>query len=86
MIKKIDNDTPMLLTDSPVNVPLIVSSIDAGREAQGRLTSMGILPGEKLILLRRDSRGPILLEVKGTRVAIGRGLGMKVLVTNNGSE
>ena len=86
MIKKIDKHTLMLLTDSPVNVPLIVASIDAGREAQARLTSMGILPGEKLILLRRDLHGPIVLEVKGTRVAIGRGLGMKVLVTNNSSE
>jgi len=73
----------MLLTDSPLDVPLTVTSIDAGREANARLTSMGILPGEKLMLIRKDSNGPVVLEIKGTRVAIGRGLGMKVLVTEN---
>jgi ferrous iron transport protein A len=86
MIKQFKNLATMLLTDSPLDVPLTVTSIDAGREATARLTSMGILPGEKLMLKRKGSNGPVVLEVKGTRVAIGRGLGMKVLVTENDEE
>jgi len=81
MIKQFNNLTTTLLTDSPLDVCLTVTSIDAGHEATARLTSMGIFPGEKLRLLRKSANGPLVLEVKGTRVAVGRGLGMKVLVT-----
>jgi ferrous iron transport protein A len=47
---------------------------------------MGVLPGEKLMVLRNDINGPLVLEVKGTRVAIGRGLCQKVMVSRGNVE
>ena len=76
----------MTLTESPLDVTLTVSCIDAGQGATSRLTSMGILPGEDLKLLSRGQHGPLVVEVKGTRVAIGRGLAVKVRVTKNSEK
>jgi Fe2+ transport system protein FeoA len=72
----------ILLTEAPLDVPLRVTGVNAGREAQSRLASMGILPGEIVRIVRRENGGPLLLEVKGTRVALGRGVSLKVTVTN----
>ena len=70
----------LLLTEAPTGVPLRVAGINAGRQAQSRLASMGILPGEVIRIVRRENGGPLLLEVKGTRVALGRGVSLKVTV------
>ncbi len=51
-----------------------------GRNAMLRLASLGILPGEKIKLIRKDSFGPLLIEVKGTRLILGRGVSAKIAV------
>lgn len=86
MTKQTIHQNSMLLTDTPIEIPLTVTAVNAGRVAQSRLTSMGVLPGEKLTVLRNDTNGPLVLEVKGTRVAIGRGLCQKVMVSQDNEE
>jgi ferrous iron transport protein A len=77
----------MLLADAPAGVPLKVDSVTCGCGVHTRLASMGILPGEIIKIVHRENGGPIVLEVKGTRVAIGRGVGLKVIVTTgNGAD
>jgi len=44
-----------------------------------KLYSMGLLPGE-IITVINNMGGPILVEVRGARVAIGRGMAMKIYV------
>jgi len=84
---KHDSNSLLTLTEAPLCVPLRVSAIRKGCGAQARLASLGILPGEELMVLRRNNGGPILLEVKGTRVALGQGICSSVQVQNlNGSE
>lgn len=85
---KASKDGGMLLADAPCGVPLKVSSVTCGCGIHSRLASMGILPGEIIEIVHRGNGGPIVLEVKGTRVAIGRGVGLKVIVTkgNNADE
>jgi Fe2+ transport system protein FeoA len=73
----------MTLSIAPLNVPLIVESIDSGRDARSRLTSLGILPGMEITILTRDHDGPMTLTVKGTKIALGRGISGKVLVSVN---
>jgi len=74
--------TSILLTEAPMNTPLQVIGVTAGHEAQSRLACMGILPGEIVTVVQRDTGGPLLVEVKGTRVALGRGICSKVTVRN----
>ncbi|HDJ66128.1 MAG TPA: ferrous iron transport protein A [Nitrososphaeria archaeon] len=57
-----------------------VVEIRAGRGLTGRLLAMGIVPGAKIRVLKSSGPGPILVEIGQTRIALGRGVAMKVMV------
>ncbi len=57
-----------------------VLSIHAGRGLQARLAALGILPGAELTVLCASHRGPVVVAVKGTRVALGRGMAQRIEV------
>ena len=54
--------------------------IKAGHRAHRFLADLGIHEGEKIRVVKNDT-GPVIVEVKGTRVAIGRGLAEKIEVS-----
>ncbi len=56
-----------------------IVNIRAGSKAHRFLADLGIHAGEKIKVIKNDS-GPVIIEVKGTRVAIGRGLAAKIEV------
>ncbi|MFW5864147.1 MAG: FeoA family protein [bacterium] len=62
----------------------IVARLEGGRRMTSRLADLGILPGVVLEVLRDGSTGPLLLMVRGTRLAIGRGMAERVLVRRCG--
>jgi Fe2+ transport system protein FeoA len=69
------------LSDSPINKRMIVSHIDAGYNATKRLSELGILPGTEIVVLTyAPFKGPLQIEVRGTRLALGRGLSEKIYV------
>jgi len=45
-----------------------------------RLQEMGILKGEEILVERNTGFGPIAVKVKGTSLAIGRGIASKIVV------
>jgi ferrous iron transport protein A len=45
-----------------------------------RLAELGFTPNTTIKILKSFGSGPLLLEVKGSRIALGRGIAMKVLV------
>jgi Fur family transcriptional regulator, ferric uptake regulator len=55
-----------------------IESIAGGRGAAHRLTEMGLTRGTLIEVM--TSRGPVLVMVRGSRVAISRGLARKVIV------
>jgi len=56
--------------------------VGPGRGLRLRLGSLGIRPGAVVRLISLGAgHGPILLEVDGTRVALGRGLARRILVS-----
>jgi len=70
----------MPLNLAPVGVPLRLVRVYSGRGLVARLASMGLVPGASIRLLSGDRGGPVVLDVKGTRVAIGRGMAHKIFV------
>lgn len=52
----------------------------SGMRLISRLTGMGIIKGTPMEVLRNDGRGPIVVGVKASRIALGRGMAQKVLV------
>ena len=55
-------------------------SIDAGECLQCRLASMGLIPGVEIEVIRNSMRGPFLVSVKNSRIALGRGMVQKIMV------
>jgi len=58
--------------------------IHAGRCALGRMTSLGFPPGVDLEMTQNYGRGPLLVTVRGTRVALGRHEAERLLVQRRG--
>ena len=76
--------TEITLINIPFDTNVIVAHIRAGFKATQRLSGMGITPGIQIkVLSQAPFRGPIQILVRGTRLAIGYGLAMKIFVNNN---
>jgi ferrous iron transport protein A len=54
--------------------------IHAGRSFWGRLIAMGFTPGVEVEMMQNYRRGPLLVAVRGTFVALGRGEAASVLI------
>jgi len=58
-----------------------VVAVSGGRMARQKLTDLGIIPGEKLKIVRNDGSGPVLVGLYDSKVVVGSGLAQKVRVT-----
>ncbi len=62
-----------------------VMMIDGGHRVRAHLNTLGIHIGDWLTVVERAPfRGPVLVEVNGTRLALGRGIAAKIRVDLDG--
>lgn len=54
--------------------------LGCGRNLSGRLTSLGFTPGVEVTMTQNYHHGPLIVTVRGMRVALGRGEATKMLV------
>jgi ferrous iron transport protein A len=72
---------PTTLDQIYENKKATVIDIKGGQGIRQRLGEMGIHPGDIVTILRYGAlRGPILIEIHGSQVALGRGIASKILV------
>lgn len=57
-----------------------IAGVSAGRNVQGRLLSMGLVPGAQVSVITNTGQGPLLIALGDSRLTIGRGLAGKILV------
>jgi Fe2+ transport system protein FeoA len=55
-------------------------AIRGGRRMRKRLAELGLNPGLTVRVVQRDGRGPLILAVKDSRLALGRGMAHKIMV------
>ena len=60
-----------------------VSQIEGGRDLTARLCAMGLTPGVSVDVVATGG-GPMILDVLGSRLMLGRGMATKVLVRVTG--
>ncbi|MDY6881493.1 MAG: FeoA domain-containing protein [Desulfatiglans sp.] len=70
----------MVLSATKPGMEVTVTDIIGGRGVRSRLYSMGFTPGTKLTVLKGEGGGPVMVAVRGSRVAIGRGMANKITV------
>lgn len=59
---------------------LRLESVRGGEKLIHRLTAMGLTPGVTFRIVQ-DAGGPLLLSVRDSRIALGRGMAQKVMVS-----
>ena len=55
-------------------------SFNGGRGMRTKLYNMGLIPGTKFRVLNNRAIGPLLVAVRGYKVALGYGMAAKILV------
>ncbi len=57
--------------------------VDAGHRLTHRLAELGLTPGVEFTVLQ-DNGGPLVISVRNSRIAIGRGMAKKISVQSLG--
>jgi len=65
---------------------VVVNDIMGGREARSRLATMGIRPGDSLEVINNNGMGRLIVGHGSTRLALGRGMAQKILVSPRAQE
>jgi Fe2+ transport system protein FeoA len=77
---------PTLSLDQlPKDATAVVRQLRGGDELVSRLAAMGLTEGAQLVVLQNTGHGPMLVNVRDTRIALGRGEAIKVLVEKTGA-
>ena len=76
----------MALDTVGVRKQVRVMAIEGGHRVRAHLNTLGIHVGDWLTVVERAPfRGPVLVEINGTRLALGRGVAAKVQVEIDGT-
>lgn len=62
-----------------------IDRLVGGRKVQQRLADMGLTPGTRIEVIKASGPGPMIVAFRGSRLALGRGLSQKILVSTNSS-
>lgn len=54
--------------------------IRAGRDLETHLSALGFVPGVPIAVHRNCTCGPLVVQVKGSRLVLGRGMAEKIAV------
>ena len=73
------SESALPLSLAPANQELELVEVRAGRKLTHRLAELGLTPGVKLRIVQANG-GPLLVSVRGSRIAVGRGMAHKLMV------
>ena len=59
---------------------LTIVEIHGGHGFVYRMKEMGFIPGVKIELLSSGHPGPVIVKIKGSKIAIGHGVAHKIMV------
>ena len=62
------------------NEDVCLKEIKGGRHFKQRMADLGLISGTQVHVVNAGSIGPIIIEVKGSRLAIGHGMARRIFV------
>ncbi len=71
----------MSLTMAKPGERVIIREMMGDRIARARLASMGLRPGDRLEIINNNGQGRLIVGHRSTRLAMGRGIAQKILVS-----
>ena len=69
---------PLEMVEGGQRVSLV--SVDAGHKLKARLAAMGLVPGAEIEVIRNLRSGPFVIMIKGSRIILGGGKSLKIVV------
>ena len=75
-----ENVKPLSTVQSGETVKL--ARVEAGRDLNSRLASMGLIPNVEITVVKNGHPGPFVISVKGSRMMLGRGMADKIMVSS----
>lgn len=57
-----------------------IQALNLPLKVQKRLEALGLTSGTKIAVLNNKSRGTLIVKVRGTRFAVGKGISKNILV------
>ncbi len=63
-----------------------VMSVLGGGTVRQRCLALGIIPGQEITVFQNDGWGPVLIGINTSRLALGRGLAEKIMVSNGAGQ
>ena len=63
-----------------------VLAVRAGWGLQRRLADLGLTPGVRVKVISSGRPGQVVLDVRGSRLALGHGVAGKIMVSAGGSQ
>ncbi len=79
--KQADKNDEFPLSKLEAGKSAVVRSYSGGRGMLGRCLSLGFTPGSLVKMIENYNRGPVLVKVHDTSVALGRSLAEKIIVS-----
>jgi len=77
----------MVLLDVEIGKSVRILSLEGGEGLRDKLTQHGLYPGDCVRVLRTAPLGgPLLIDVQGREIALGRGICKKILVEESQCE
>jgi ferrous iron transport protein A len=68
------------LDELPTGSSAVIMNLSGGKHISSRLASIGMTIGSEVQILQNYHHGPIILSVRGVRLALGRGEAKKIEV------
>jgi ferrous iron transport protein A len=68
------------LADMRMGSQALIHSFHGGHHFIARLAALGFTPGAPVTIMRNHGFGPLIVSIRGTRVALGRREASKILV------
>jgi len=81
-----DQGKSVSLNSLPVGHIARVTELRGGRGLIGRLACLGFTPGARVHMLQNHGYGPLIVEVRDVRIALGRGEAAKIRVQPEGAS
>jgi ferrous iron transport protein A len=70
----------MPLSNLSAGQQALIESLHGGPRVVSRLAILGFIPGQTIDMVQNFGRGPLIVSVRGTRIALGRGEAKKIVV------
>jgi Fe2+ transport system protein FeoA len=54
--------------------------VEAGKGLKSRLAAMGLVPGVEITMVSNGHPGPLVIDLRGSKMILGKGIAHKIVV------